>query len=109
MPRYDLNDNGGTLNGTNNDMRQRVVEGQASREEVEAFIVELEKERELALAAVDKFSNAAVEANNHLASHVNASADLIRALTRIAGENDRMSRLKQAQEAIDNHERAAGD
>jgi hypothetical protein len=90
------------------DIRQHVIEGRASREEAEGFIAGLETERDLALAGVEKFSAEAVEANNRLTKQLDAAADLVRTLPRIAGEDSRISRLELAKSAIDRHEQSGG-
>lgn len=82
--------------------RQQIIDGQASRAEAERFIVDLER----ALAsALDE----AASATTRLAQHKTAAAELVRGVPRIAGEDDRLTRLDLAQEAIDQHEATAGE
>lgn len=90
-------------------VRQRVIDGRASPEEVQGFIVELERALESALEAVDNFSTEAASATNRLARHMEAAADLTRMLPMIAAEDDRLTRLTLAEEAIDLHEASVGE
>lgn len=97
------------MNDRQHDARQRIIDGNASAEEAEAFIVDLESALESTSKAVDDLSAKAVSALDRLARHKNAAAELTRAVPKIAGEDDRLTRLELAQEAIEQHERSAGE
>jgi hypothetical protein len=83
-------------------VRRRIIDGQASADEAERFIGDLERKLVSALEE-------AASATNRLAVLRNADAALMRTLPRIAGEDNRLTRLALAEEAINQHEATAGD
>ena len=79
------------------DVRERVIAGQASREEARAFIEGLEDR-------VVKALNTAAEATNRLADDKNAARNLIDAITEIAKTEPLGERARLALAAIDRHD-----
>ena len=80
-----------------NDIRERVVAGQASREEAQAFVEAL-KDR------LVKALDAAADANNRLAQEKDAARHLIDAFTEVVKAEPQGERARLAVAAIDRHE-----
>jgi hypothetical protein len=86
----------------NDQARNRIIDGQASSEEAERFIGDLEGKLVSAL-------NEAASATNRLAAHKKAAEGLVRMLPRIAGEDDKATRATLANQAIEQHQATAGE